>query len=148
MSAARFLRQQRNPASSCSSATGSKTHMVGIMARNAGGAGAGNGGAAGPGPTSRPGGISLGASLQSVARLMAYGYTSGECERALLAEAGDERAAHVRLYAQLAGGWWRGGRRGCRMWCMMWAPRSHDSSQCGTVQCRGASPHALLTAGC
>ncbi|GIL66003.1 hypothetical protein Vafri_19646 [Volvox africanus] len=41
--------------------------------------------------------------LQSVARLMSYGFTSGECEVALRAAGGDELVAHLRLYGDLTG---------------------------------------------
>lgn len=53
-----------------------------------------------------------GVSLASVARLMAYGYTSTEAEAALVAAGGDEAAAHVTAYSRLTGGWvWRSGLR-------------------------------------
>ncbi|KXZ49867.1 hypothetical protein GPECTOR_19g318 [Gonium pectorale] len=64
---------------------GSTTNMVAVVRRGHAGAGGG------------------GASLQSVARLMAYGFTSAECESALAAAGGDELAAHVRLYGELTG---------------------------------------------
>ncbi|GIL84569.1 hypothetical protein Vretifemale_13233, partial [Volvox reticuliferus] len=41
--------------------------------------------------------------LQSVARLMSYGFTSAECEGALRAAGGDELRAHLRLYDDLTG---------------------------------------------
>ncbi len=50
-------------------------------------------------------GRATGVSLASVARLMAYGYSSGEAEAALAAAGGDEAAAHAAAYAQLTGGW-------------------------------------------
>ncbi len=43
-------------------------------------------------------------SLQAVARLMAHGYTSAECEAALRAAKNDERAALLQLYGNLTGG--------------------------------------------
>ncbi|KAG2486676.1 hypothetical protein HYH03_014607 [Edaphochlamys debaryana] len=84
---------------------GSGTNMVNIVARNAGGGGGGGAGsgAKSGGAAAGGGGAGGAVSVVSVARLMSYGFSSGECEAALAAAGGDEAAAHVRLYGGLTG---------------------------------------------